>query len=131
MKPLFSISLVLGLCTLLGCAVLTGPSGKSPCHVDHLQCEYLTDPLGLDVTQPRLSWQLIPARSSGRGLGQTAYQILVANGRERLDAGVGDLWDTGKVASDMSNHIVYAGQLEDLHQVECQKKTVRFFNLLV
>jgi len=41
----------------------------------NLTCEYLTNPLGLDVRQPRLSWQ---ASAAQRGVRQTAYQILVA-----------------------------------------------------
>ena len=46
----------------------------SPVRVIDLRCEYLTDPLGLDVRQPRLSWRL---EASARGIRQTAYQVLV------------------------------------------------------
>src|SRR5262249_49779801 len=44
-----------------------------------LRCEYLTDPLGIDVEQPRLSW-LLPVGSPG----QSAYQILVASSSDHL-----------------------------------------------
>ena len=40
-----------------------------------LRCEYLTDPVGIDVPQPRLSWVL---EHAARGERQTAYQILVS-----------------------------------------------------
>ncbi len=40
---------------------------------------------------------------------QTAYQILVASSPEPLSDGKGDLWDSGKVMSDESSQIVYAG----------------------
>lgn len=40
-----------------------------------LQVEYLTNPIGLDITAPRFSWQL---ESAERGVRQTAYQITVA-----------------------------------------------------
>ena len=33
------------------------PSGD-PLTVQKLRCEYLVDPLGIDVAQPRLSWTL-------------------------------------------------------------------------
>jgi len=47
-----------------------------------LQCEYRTNPLGIDVTQPRLFWQL---QSDERSQTQTAYQILVASSAELLE----------------------------------------------
>lgn len=48
--------------------------------------------------------------SNQRGTRQTAYQILVASTPEQLESGEGDLWDTGKVSSNQSLHIRYAGQ---------------------
>lgn len=71
-----------------------------------LRCEYLTNPLGIDVLQPRLSWIV---ESEERGQRQTAYQILVASDRQQLDANHGDLWDSGKVDSSQTAHVVYAG----------------------
>jgi alpha-L-rhamnosidase len=79
-------------------------------HVDKLRCEYKTDPVGIDVPQPRFSWVLAPISASQRGLMQTAYQILVASSPAALDAGQGDLWDSGKIASDQSVNIEYAGK---------------------
>ena len=67
----------------------------------------MTAPLGIDVLQPRLSWIL---SSSQRGQRQTAYQILVASSLTALARNKGDLWDSGKVASDQSTQVVYAGQ---------------------
>jgi alpha-L-rhamnosidase len=63
------------------------------------RCEYEVDPLGIDVTQPRLSWQL---RSSERGVVQSAYQVKVTRGGKTV-------WDTGRVASDRSVQVPYAG----------------------
>jgi alpha-L-rhamnosidase len=87
-----------------GCAALT-TNGKVA--VKDLRCEYLTNPLGIDVAKPRLSWVL---KSTQRGQMQIAYQILVAGSPEILKKNQGDLWDTGKVSSDQSIHIVYAGK---------------------
>ncbi|MCF7956752.1 MAG: glycoside hydrolase family 78 protein [Phycisphaerae bacterium] len=72
-----------------------------------LRCEYLVNPLGIDVAKPRLSWL---CQSSKRGQKQTAYRVLVASSREKLDGNVGDLWDSGKVQSDKSIHVAYDGK---------------------
>ncbi|WP_309491889.1 glycoside hydrolase family 78 protein [Paenibacillus anseongensis] len=68
--------------------------------------EYANNPLGLDVRRPRLFWRL---ESNDRSAAQAYYQVLVASSQERLDQGVADQWDSGKVASDQSIHIEYAG----------------------
>jgi alpha-L-rhamnosidase len=75
-----------------------------------LKCEYKTNPLGLDVAKPRLSWVLRSSDSDARGQAQSAYQILVASSADSLAADKGDLWDTGKVASDETIQIPYAGK---------------------
>jgi alpha-L-rhamnosidase len=54
-----------------------------------------------------LSWVL---ESKQRAEKQTAYQILAATSEALLKSDSGDLWDTGKVASDQTLHIVYAGK---------------------
>jgi alpha-L-rhamnosidase len=74
--------------------------------LDALRCEYLENPVGLDVAAPRLSWKMI---SSTRGQKQTAYQVLVASSQANLDSHVGDLWDSGQVTSDNSIHVAYNG----------------------
>ncbi len=73
----------------------------------NLRCEYLVNPTGLDVLRPRLSWAM---ESPVRGQKQTAYRILVAATLEDLAKDKGDLWDSGKVASDDSVQIAYAGK---------------------
>lgn len=72
-----------------------------------LRCEYRENPLGIDVRMPRLSWQL---DSHERGQKQTAYRILVASSAATLQRGQGDLWDSGKVVSDQSIQVRYAGK---------------------
>ena len=75
--------------------------------VENLRCEYLVNPLGIDATSPRLSWIITSDR---RGEKQTAYQVLVASTAKLLDADQGDLWDSGKVTSDETSQIAYAGK---------------------
>ncbi|NOS69837.1 MAG: family 78 glycoside hydrolase catalytic domain [Verrucomicrobia bacterium] len=72
-----------------------------------LRTEYLSNPLGLDSSQPRLQWQLA---SNDRGAKQTAYRILVAGSAQQLTRNEGDLWDSGKVASNANAQITYAGK---------------------
>jgi alpha-L-rhamnosidase len=78
-----------------------------------LRCESLQNPLGIDEPRPRLSW-VLEAGAVGpqvsRGVTQSAYRILVASSLEGLAQGQGNLWDSGKVASDRNFQIEYAGQ---------------------
>jgi alpha-L-rhamnosidase len=78
-------------------------------NVTGLRCEYRTAPLGIDVRAPRLDWAL---ESPGRNQKQSAYQVVV-----RGAAGV--LWDSGRVESDQSAHVVYAGRPLTSH-TECR-----------
>lgn len=75
--------------------------------VEQLACEQRTNPLGVDVEQPELSWIL---QSPIRGDRQTAYQILVASTESLLKKDSGDLWDSGKVVSDETIQISFAGK---------------------
>jgi alpha-L-rhamnosidase len=79
----------------------------------YLRCEYLVDPLGIDVRAPQLSWIV---ESSARGQKQTAYQVLVADYQGTLARDEGNLWDSGRVASDETSTIVYAGRPLRSHQ---------------
>ena len=75
-----------------------------------LRCEYMVDPLGIDVAAPRLSWVMWADNANDRGQQQTAYQVLVATSAHRLAMNEGDLWDSGKVASDATLQVEYAGK---------------------
>ncbi len=72
----------------------------------HLRCEYLVDPLGIDETAPRLSWELAGDR---RGARQLAYRVRVASTVDRLRQDRCDRWDSGRVESARSAHVAYAG----------------------
>ena len=75
-----------------------------------LRCEYRVNPLGIDVTSPRLSWLSTAISPAAHDLKQTAYRILVASSPQLLDRANGDLWDSGKVAGDESAHVAYGGK---------------------
>jgi alpha-L-rhamnosidase len=88
--------------------------------VERLRCEYLENPLGIDAAEPRLSWNLAPAARgpSQRGTAQSEFQILVASSADRLTKDDGHLWDSGRVKSDQSTQITYAGRPLASHE-EC------------
>lgn len=68
-----------------------------------LTVEHLAEPLGIDLEQPLLGWQLT---SSTPDAEQSAYEIEVATDAAFED----DAWNTGKVTSDRSTDVVYAGE---------------------
>ena len=88
-------------------AVLLSVLPLSAVNPTQLRCEQLENPLGIDVTSPRLSWVL---NVSDRGVRQTGYQILVASTKVNLKPGHTDLWDSGKVSSDQSILVRYQGK---------------------
>jgi hypothetical protein len=97
----------LGLFILLLAGHLFSQSVQASLQPTQLRCEYAFNPLGVDVLQPNLFWQL---ESSTRGQRQTAFQILVSSSPEILANDKGDLWDSGKIDSDETIHIRYTGK---------------------
>lgn len=75
-----------------------------------LRCEYLENPKGIDVEQPRLSWILDAVDPQTFGQEQRAYQILVASNPKLLKRHIGDLWNSGWVNTDQMQQIVYQGK---------------------
>ncbi|AQT67447.1 Bacterial alpha-L-rhamnosidase [Anaerohalosphaera lusitana] len=113
---LLTICFCMALCGCFGNAArLTDNDGLS---VGDLKCESRTDPLGIDAAAPRMSWIL---SSDGYGQKQTAYRILAATEPDKLKAGQADLWDSGKVESDRTFGIVYAGS-ELKSEIDCYWK---------
>ncbi|HYS97679.1 MAG TPA: alpha-L-rhamnosidase, partial [Candidatus Dormibacteraeota bacterium] len=92
--------------TLLTLAVLAAQVAQVGPTVEGLRVEYLTNPIGIDVVQPRLSWRIASTR---RNTMQAAYQIQVAGSEASLAAGANLLWDSGRVTSDASVFLDYAG----------------------
>jgi alpha-L-rhamnosidase len=74
-----------------------------------LRCEHLENPLGIDVVQPRLSWELT-AKVGQRAQRQTAWRVVVSSSLEKSKNNQGDLWDSGKVESSQSILVAYSGK---------------------
>lgn len=85
-------------------------SGKSSVLPIDLKCEYLENPLGLDVPNPRLSWKIKAFNIADRGQKQSSFQILVASSEDLLKSGKPDLWDSGIINSNESVNITYNGE---------------------
>ena len=95
-------------CGLLGCVVVAAPAlaaagmtGPAGLRVDDLE-----NPLGIDDATPQFSWRL---EDGARGARQTAYEVMVASRPELLLAGKADVWDSGRVETDQSRNVAYAG----------------------
>lgn len=72
----------------------------------NLKTEYSHEPLGIDTLRPRLSWTI---QSTLRGFRQSAYRVVVSSDQQQLNNDNGDVWDSGKVASEQSVFVDYAG----------------------
>ena len=75
--------------------------------VSGLKCEYLYNPLGLNVSHPRFTWQI---ESQEENFIQTAYEIRVATSVTMLDQKNKLVWNSGKVNSDHSVNVEYKGK---------------------
>src|ERR1017187_4557462 len=86
------------LAFVLLCTVL---QANAAAVVKNLRVEYRNTPLGIDVTQPRFSWQM--ATTAGeRGYAQTAYQIEIKDLKGNV------VWDTKRTDNSVSLGITYA-----------------------
>ncbi len=101
------ILLFLAALCVIGPAYTDCAENLSPVHVDALTCEHLTNPMGIGNPQPRLSWKLLSNRA---GEVQTAWEIRAASTMAGLQAGSPDLWDSGKMVSDQSVLVPWAGK---------------------
>jgi alpha-L-rhamnosidase len=91
----------LTLATLLACpAAAAGPA------LDLRVGPLLQNPLGYGDANPQFTWRL-PA--TDKGLAQTAYRIVVSSKSKTLQSAP-DLWDSGKVESNQSTFVDYAGE---------------------
>jgi len=91
---------------LCNAGVLARVRSAETVSVTALRTEYKENPVGIDVTQPRLSWQL---RSDRRNVRQSAYEISVAMSEADLKSGRKLFWESKKVQSDDSVNRVYEG----------------------
>ncbi len=108
-KSLFRAWAVVMTVALLACGAVVAAADeeRGALEAKRLRVEYLVNPLGIDETQPRLDWLVA---SEERDQRQTAYRVLVATAPDKLAPGEADLWDSQKIESNRTRHIVYAGK---------------------
>lgn len=82
--------------------------------IEKLRCENEENPIGLEIKNPLLSWQM---KSITRGTKQNAYQILVADNEADLKKDNGNIWNSGMIKTNKSYQVEYAGK-----QLESRKK---------
>lgn len=92
------------LFVLIGSLILN-LSATAQIRLKNLRTENLNNPIGLDISQPRFSWQLL---SEKRNVLQTAYELKLGDDPKVLATNK-TIWSTGKVASDQSIHVPYNG----------------------
>lgn len=100
---LSNVSFLLGL--LLFLVIAYQALALAPNAPENLRVFDKSNPVGTDE-RPFFGWYVNDPDDNEI---QTAYQILVASSQGNLDAGNGDLWDSGKVASCRQNYVYYAG----------------------
>ena len=88
-------------------SLMDGSKRECSLYPTNLRCEYLRNPVGIEMANPRLSWNLL---SNQRNQIQFAYQIIVSSSEENINNDFGDLWDTHKVDSEQNLHVSYAGK---------------------
>ena len=72
-----------------------------------LRCENIQNPLGIDVSTPRLSWQY---SASANDEAQIAYEIIVHDNLREIKKEKANMWASGKITSSNSIHIEYKGK---------------------
>ncbi|MEK9604546.1 MAG: family 78 glycoside hydrolase catalytic domain [Flavobacteriaceae bacterium] len=77
-----------------------------------LMTEYLTNPIGLDVQTPRLTWK---TKDQRKGAKQTAYEISLGIDSAKVTSGEGSHWNSGKIMSD-KQMVVYKGKILEPYQ---------------
>ena len=99
---------LVALGAILGAAAAPLAATRAPAFTGpvELRVDNLKTPLGIDDPAPRFSWQL---QDPARGAKQTAYEVLVATRAELFSQGKADVWDSGRVESDASLNVCYAG----------------------
>lgn len=96
-------ALLVALAALLSFSGLAAKGGRPAfdARPSHLTVNGIADVVDLDVT-PRFGWHV-------NSVTQTAYEIHVSSTRAKAEAGVGDVWKSGRIKSAQQNDVRYAG----------------------
>ena len=108
------LPLALTVLTLTGAATATAQTSRQAAQADStapvvssLTTDDITNPLGIDDSQPLLSWVI---NSPARGVSQNRYEVRAAEDENSLVTGRDLVWDSGTVNSGQSFDVAYGGQ---------------------
>lgn len=90
----FKVLVLLILLFNYGCSEVS-----NECNTINLKCEYIVNPLGIDETHPRFTWQMADAR---QGAEQTAYELFLGTDSVGVANRRGNVWNSGKISSDIN-----------------------------
>ena len=88
--------------TLLTLFQLRAATPNSP---HNLRCYDKINPIGIH-NEPYFGWHFFDANNDEI---QSAYQIIVASSKLKIDSNIGDIWDSEKVESRMQNYVYFKG----------------------
>lgn len=101
----FTLSTAFIAVILIGTPVMLASCGGEDVSVSDMRCELMTEPDNVDVPDPRLTWNF-----SGKGeFKLKSFNILVASSLDSLEAGSGNMWDSGMI-EDSNGSVVYCGK---------------------
>ncbi len=73
-----------------------------------LACDSKHNPTAIENVNPLFSWIV---KAEGFNKSQSAYHVLVASSKEKLNENDADVWNSGKVESDKSAFVKYSGKV--------------------
>ena len=86
-------------------AAIAVQASAAPLMPTNPRADDLTNPVGTERA-PYFGWL---DNDTNANQIQSGYEVLVSSSAAKLDANLGDVWDSGKVLSSQQNHVVYAG----------------------
>lgn len=105
-RAVLSLMLCFGLLAGFVSALPAVAVGAEPgVSLSGLEVENRTEPLGIDVDNPRFSWI---TSSDSRNVEQESYRLRVATSEAELNNP--DVWDSGIVSSEESSGVEYGGE---------------------
>ena len=104
--PGFHKSLFLVFFSICSYTLLAQAQAQAQAKVIDLRCEHLVNPLGIDASNPRLSWRMNDDRIGAK---QTGYRVWVNTDSIALSRGDGSVWDTKWINSDQ-NLLSFSGK---------------------
>ena len=107
LKTIFKNYLIFGFILIMNPIIHLAQAQDSYLMTRHLRTEYLHNPLGIDISHPRFSWQI---ESFKRDVNQSAYQIEVASNISNLLSNQPDIWNSTKKESDQSFNVSFSGK---------------------